>query len=231
MAFPSKTDENLYSQLPQRLARSHPVGGGKLLHRSILLSYLECPRLKVNFVKSQWILFLGTVFGSAQMRAAVTPKHALAKQRLAASFATGPLKSFQRMLGLMASASPVLQLGLLHVRPLQYWLKLRVPSDAWRHGRLQNQGEPSLRDSPGPLEMSSVDGTGHALGNGLQKEGDFDRCFQYGLGSSVCPVLSKVVLKPRHGYVPKDSVQNTGHFALCASSLRWGPGAEFTLPH
>ncbi len=202
-----------------------------LLHRSILLSYLECPRLKVNFVKSQWILFLGTVFGSAQMRAAVTPKHALAKQRLAASFATGPLKSFQRMLGLMASASPVLQLGLLHVRPLQYWLKLRVPSDAWRHGRLQNQGEPSLRDSPGPLEMSSVDGTGHALGNGLQKEGDFDRCFQYGLGSSVCPVLSKVVLKPRHGYVPKVLMTHTGHFALCASSLRWGPGAEFTLPH
>ncbi len=48
-----------------------------------------------------------------------------------------------------------------------------------------NQGEPSLCDCPGPLEMSLVDGTGHALGNGLQKESGLDRCFQHGLGSSV----------------------------------------------
>ncbi len=48
-----------------------------------------------------------------------------------------------------------------------------------------NQGGPGLRDSPGPLEMSSVDGTGRTLGNGLQKEGGLDRCFQHGLGSSV----------------------------------------------
>ncbi len=55
-------------------------------------------------------------------------------------FVTGasrPLKSFQRMLGLMASASPVLQLGLLHMRPLQRWLTPRIPSDAWSHGRLR----------------------------------------------------------------------------------------------
>ncbi|KAL0172890.1 hypothetical protein M9458_033201, partial [Cirrhinus mrigala] len=41
------------------------------------------------------------------------------------------------MLGLMASASLVLKLGLLRMRPLQYWLKPRVPSHAWRHGRLR----------------------------------------------------------------------------------------------
>ncbi len=45
-----------------------------------------------------------------------------------------PLKDFQKMLGLMAAALPVLQLGLLHMRPIQYWLKQRVPSAAWRHG-------------------------------------------------------------------------------------------------
>ncbi len=31
-----------------------------------------------------------------------------------------------------------------------------------------NQSEPGLRDSPGPLEMSSVDETGRTLSNGLQ---------------------------------------------------------------
>ncbi len=47
------------------------------------------------------------------------------------------------------------------------------------------QGKLGLRGSPGPLEMSSVDGTGCALGNGLQEEGGLDRCIQHGLGSSV----------------------------------------------
>ncbi len=36
----------------------------------------------------------------------------------------------------MAAASPVLQLGLLRKRPLQRWLKPRVPPNAWRHERL-----------------------------------------------------------------------------------------------
>ncbi len=35
----------------------------------------------------------------------------------------------------MAAASPVLQLDMLHMRPIQFWLKQRVPSAAWRHGR------------------------------------------------------------------------------------------------
>ncbi len=41
------------------------------------------------------------------------------------------------MLGLMASESSVLQLGLLCMRPLQYWLKPQFPPLAWRHGRLR----------------------------------------------------------------------------------------------
>ncbi len=73
------------------------------------------------------------------MRAVVAPERALAIQKLAASFMSGttrPIKAFQRMLGLMAAASPVLQLGLLRMRSLQRWLKPRVPPHAWRHRRL-----------------------------------------------------------------------------------------------
>ncbi len=58
-------------------------------------------------------------------------------QRHAASFKEGTaclLKAFQTMLGLMAATSPVLQLGLLHMQPIQFWLKQRVPSAAWHHG-------------------------------------------------------------------------------------------------
>ncbi len=77
-----------------------------------------------------------------------------------------PLKAFQRMLGLMASVSSVLQLGLLYMRPLQYWLKPRVPPHAWRHGRLRIMVSPGLPCSFGPLEGLSVDGTGQAPGHG-----------------------------------------------------------------
>ncbi len=46
------------------------------------------------------------------------------------------LKEFQRLLGLMASASAGCHLGLLHMHPLQLWLKSRVPWTAWTSGRL-----------------------------------------------------------------------------------------------
>ncbi len=115
-----------------------------LPHRTLILSHLERLGLRVNFAKSalspsQQVSFLGTVLDSAHMRAVIAPERAMAIQKLAATFKSGtarPLKAFQRMLGLMAAASPVLQLGLLRMWPLQRWLKPRVPHNAWRHGRL-----------------------------------------------------------------------------------------------
>ncbi len=109
-----------------------------LSHRTLILSHLERLELRVNFAKSalspsQRVSFLGTVLDSAHMRAVIVPERALAIQKLTATFKSGtarPLKAFQRMLGLMAAASPVLQLGLLRMRPLQRWLKPRVPHNA-----------------------------------------------------------------------------------------------------
>ncbi len=47
------------------------------------------------------------------------------------------------------------------------------------------QGEPGLHCSSGPLEEPLVDGTGHAPGHGLQKEGDLDKRLQLMLGDTV----------------------------------------------
>ncbi len=115
-----------------------------LSHRTLLLSHLERLGLRVNFAKSalspsQRVSFLGTVLDSAHMRAVIAPECALAIQKLATTFKSGtarPLKAFQRMLSLMAAASPVLQLGLLRMRPLQCWLKPRVPHNVWLHIRV-----------------------------------------------------------------------------------------------
>ncbi len=153
-----------------------------LSHRTLILSHLERLGLRVNFAKSalspsQRVSFLGTVLDSAHMRAVIVPERALAIQKLAATFKSGtarPLKAFQRMLGLMATESPVLQLGLLRMRPLQRWLKPQVPHNAWR-----------LCDSPDPLEEPTMDEEGRGHGVGPQQESCHDRRLQHRLGGAV----------------------------------------------
>ena len=114
-------------------------------HRAALLEHLEKLGLTVNWAKSslfpsQKISFLGTVLDSLSMTARLSPERGLNIQHVAKSFRHGsivPLKRFQKMLGLMASAASVLQLGLLRMRPLQMWLKARVPPRAWTKGLLR----------------------------------------------------------------------------------------------
>ncbi len=104
-------------------------------HKTLLLSHLDCQGLRVNFSKSirspsQRVSFLVTVIDSAT--ATVSAGRAMTIQCHAASFKEGtthPLKALQRMLGLMAAASPVFQLGLLHMQPIQFWLKQGVILD------------------------------------------------------------------------------------------------------
>ncbi len=156
-----------------------------LSHRTLILSHLERLGLRVNFAKSalspsQRVSFLGTVLDSAHMRAVIAPERALAIQKLAATFKSDtarPLKVFQRMLGLMAAASPVLQLGLLRMRPLQRWLKPRVPHNAWHHGRLHiwvNQAcVTALTPWKNPQWMKKAWPCCH------------DRCLQHRLGGAV----------------------------------------------
>ncbi|CAM4454824.1 unnamed protein product [Leuciscus chuanchicus] len=114
-------------------------------HTTILLDHLKNLGLRVNWAKSslspsQTISFLGTELDSLSMIARLSPQRAVDIQRTASSFrcsASVLLKKFQKMLGLMASASSVLQLGLLRMRPLQFWLKARVPRQAWASGLLR----------------------------------------------------------------------------------------------
>ncbi len=133
------------------------------------------------------------------------------------------------MLGLMPAASPVLQLGLLHMRPIQFWLKQRVPSAAWRHGR---QGDSGLYISPGPLKGPPLDKARRDLRYSTQKEGCHNRRFQQGLGSAVRGQtdLRSLVRKgvgPAHqlprnaSSVPCLSILPAGHTGTpCASTIR-----------
>ncbi len=67
-------------------------------------------------------------------------KHAFSKREQKKERATTiqlHVSSFKEGKCFMAMALLVLQLGLLHMRPIQFWLKQRVPSAAWRHERLR----------------------------------------------------------------------------------------------
>jgi hypothetical protein len=58
-----------------------------------------------------------------------------------------PLKLFQRLLGHMASTAAATKLGLLHMRPLQRWLRDRVLRWAWQQGTVRVPVTPTCRQT------------------------------------------------------------------------------------
>ncbi len=164
-----------------------------LSHRTLILSHLERLGLRVNFAKSalspsQRISFLGTVLDSAHMRAVIAPERALAIQKLAATFKSDtarPLKVFQRMLGLMAAASPVVTAGPAPHAPPSTLVETTGSTQRMASRTLAYQGESGLCNSPDPLEEPTVDGEGRGHGVGPHQESCHDRCLQHRLGGAV----------------------------------------------
>ncbi len=100
-------------------------------HRDIVLAHIHSLGLRMNAKKSvllpsQRTLFLGVRLDSVQMQARLAPARipdltaCLARFKLGQNVSVGTCR---RLLGLMASASPVLPLGLLHMRPFLWWMK------------------------------------------------------------------------------------------------------------
>lgn len=92
---------------------------------------------------------------------------------------TLPLKCFQRTLGLMAAAAPVCQLGLLHTRPLQLWLK-DCPVSCLIHGHTVH---PSNSQMPGcncdsPLEKHNYVQTGRVNRTSVQMQNCHNKCIK-----------------------------------------------------
>ncbi len=83
------------------------------------------------------------------------------------------------------AALPVLQLGLLHMRPIQFWLKQRVSIRGLASRTPPRNGDSDLCISPGPLEGPLLAKARRDPRDGAQKEGCHDRRFQQGLGSAV----------------------------------------------
>ncbi len=100
-------------------------------HRDIVLGHIHSLGLSMNAKKSvllpsQRTVFLGSSFG---FRSDAGPFGSCPDTSFYSMF--GPLQArphvsvgtCRRLLGLMAAASPVLPLGLLHMRPFLWWMK------------------------------------------------------------------------------------------------------------
>ncbi len=100
-------------------------------HRDIVLGHIHSLGLRMNAKKSvllpsQRTVFLGVCLDSVQMQARLAPARipdltaCLARFKLGHHVSVGTCR---RLLRLMAAASPVLPLGLLHMRPFLWWMK------------------------------------------------------------------------------------------------------------
>ncbi len=100
-------------------------------HRDIVLSHIHSLGLRINAKKSvllpsQQTVFLGVRLDSVQMQARLAPARIPVFTACLARFKLGhhvSVGTCRRLLGLMAAASPVLPLGLLHMRPFLWWMK------------------------------------------------------------------------------------------------------------
>ncbi|CAM4528872.1 unnamed protein product [Leuciscus chuanchicus] len=112
------------------IAQSHQLA---VQHRDVVLAHMKELGLRLNAKKSvlsplQRTTFLGVVWDSVSMQARLSPPRIDSILAAVESVKLGQLltvKQFQRLLGLMAAASNVIPFGLLHMRPLQWWLRTR----------------------------------------------------------------------------------------------------------
>ncbi|XDV15176.1 hypothetical protein PO909_015306 [Leuciscus waleckii] len=112
------------------LAHSHQLA---VQHRDVVLAHMKELGLRLNAKKSvlsplQRTTFLGVVWDSVSMQARLSPPRVDSILAAEKSVKLGQLltvKQFQRLLGLMAAASNGIPFGLLHMRPLQWWLRTR----------------------------------------------------------------------------------------------------------
>ncbi len=119
------------TELSGRLAHSGSLQGASESSQDIVLGHIHSLGLRMNAKKSvllpsQRTVFLGVRLDSVQMQARLAPARipvftaCLARFKLDHHVSVGTCR---RLLGLMAAASPVLPLGLLHMRPFLWWMK------------------------------------------------------------------------------------------------------------
>ncbi len=227
-SFPSETDGNPHSQLPRRLAHSGPVRGGTTFTQNPHPQPLRAPGAQGQFRQKRTVSQPTSIVPGYSSGLSSHESGDSARTRSGHSETRGPFKSdtarplkvFQRMLGLMAAASPVLQLGLLRMRPLQRWLKPLVPHNAWHHGRLHIRVNQACVTALTPWKNPRWMEKGVAMGFGPHQESCHNRRLQHRWGA-LCEG------KPTFGHWSK---AEKGFHINCLEMLAVCRACQFFLP-
>ncbi|MGH0160289.1 UNVERIFIED_CONTAM: hypothetical protein FKN15_039550 [Acipenser sinensis] len=113
-----------------------------MAHTAIVTDHLARLGLTLNGARSQLIpvqstVYLGLRLDSHMMRAYLSDDRVASIHNCLALFQQGSTVQLVKLLGLMAAASSAIQLGLLHMCPIQAWLiAFRLHPKRDRHRRL-----------------------------------------------------------------------------------------------
>ncbi len=94
-------------------------------HRDVVLAHMKVLGLLSPLQRTT---YLGVVWDSTTIQARMSPariESILMEVRRVKEGQSLTVKQFQRLLGLMAAASNLIPIGLLYMRPLQWWLKTK----------------------------------------------------------------------------------------------------------
>ncbi len=106
------------------------------------------------------------------------------------------VKQFQRLLGLMATASNVIPFGLLYMRPMQRCLRTKGFSPRGNHFS-HNQGHAAMLMCLGNVEETLVSVPGSHAGSFMSSQDANDRCLSHGLGRNQVRVCGGTIIS--HG--------------------------------
>ncbi len=135
-------------------------------HRDIILCHIRALGLRTNtnnsvLTPSQQTVFLGVHFDFVLMQARLAPARISSFNACLARFKLGhhvSVSTCRRLLGLMAAVSPVLPLGLLHMRLFLWWMRpLRIRSTGPATRRFSVETETQARGMDAEPSDSSPD--------------------------------------------------------------------------
>ncbi len=191
--FPAETDGNLHPELPRRLAHFGLVGGRASFSQIRAPQPLIVPRTQGQFFQEHAVpqptnfvpgnsyrlspneggSHARMCYGYSAARGFIQIRSPSPSQRVSEDVGPHGLSVFDTSVGPASHAAPSV---LAETSSSSKCLASRTPLC---------QGEPGLHCSSGPLEKTSVDGTGCAPGHGLQKEGGLNKCLQLRLVGAV----------------------------------------------
>ncbi len=192
-SFPSETDGNPHSQLPQRLAHSGPVRGGTTFTQNPHPQPLRAPGAQGQFRQKRTVSQPTSIVPGYSSGLSSHESGDSARTRSGHSETRGhfqerhrsPTQSVSENAGPYGRSIASVTAGPAPYAPPSTLVETTGSTQRMASRTLAYQGESGLCDSPDPLEEPTVDEEGRGHGVGPHQESCHDRRLQHRLGGAV----------------------------------------------